>query len=343
MSAENVEQIEILHPCKQGKSLTVIVPVYNESDCIVFFHNRLGTALKNADISRKEIIYINDGSSDNSLKLLMDIVKFDPDVQVVDFSRNFGKEAAMTAGINQSTGDAVVLIDADLQDPPELIPQMVKHWQQGWDIVNMKRSSRAGESLMKKQSANLFYTLMGKMGPVKMPSNVGDFRLMSRRSVEAVKRMTEYNRFMKGMFGWIGYPTKEMLYERDVRYAGKSKWNYWKLWNFALDGMTSYSIAPLKISTCLGLGTSILSFFYGIFVVIRTLLYGDPVPGFPSLFVVILFLGGLQLLAIGIAGEYLGRIFLETKRRPLYLVKDLYKNRSIETNMITKISKRNIV
>ena len=176
-----------------------------------------------------------------------------------------------------------------------------------------------------------------------MPSNVGDFRLMSRRSVDALKRMTEYNRFMKGMFGWIGYPTKEILYERDVRYAGKSKWNYWKLWNFAVDGMTSYSIAPLKVSTYLGLGTSILSFFYGIFVVIRTLLYGDPVPGFPSLFVVILFLGGLQLLAIGIAGEYLGRIFLETKGRPLYLVKDLYKNRSTQTNSITKISKRNIV
>ena len=173
--------------------------------------------------------------------------------------------------------------------------------------------------------------------------NEGDFRLMSRWSVEAVKQMTEYNRFMKGMFGWIGYPTKEILYERDARYAGKSKWNYWKLWNFAVDGMTSYSIAPLKISTCLGLGTSILSFFYGIFVVIRTLLYGDPVPGFPSLFVVILFFGGLQLLAIGIAGEYLGRIFLETKSRPLYLVKDLYKNRSTKTDMITKISKRNIV
>jgi glycosyltransferase involved in cell wall biosynthesis len=331
-----------LRSFKQNMLLSVIVPVYNEANGIFAFHERLEAALDQTPVERREVIYINDGSNDNSFDLLKTIADADPSVQIIDFSRNFGKEAAMTAGIRKSHGDAVVLIDADLQDPPELISKMVQKWQDGYDIVNMRRSSRAGETFIKKKTAQIFYTLMGLVGPVKMPENVGDFRLLSRRAIEALKQMPEGNRFMKGMFAWIGFPVKEILYQRDPRFADKTKWNYWGLFNLAVEGITSYTIAPLRLSTYMGLFVAITSFCYGTFIVINTLVYGDPVPGFPTLMVVILFLGGLQLMAIGIAGEYIGRIFLETKNRPLYLIKTHYQQMSAALSIPKKMPKKSV-
>lgn len=342
MQKETFERIVPLRSVKQNKLLSVIVPVYNEANGIVAFHERLEAALDMCPIGRTEIIYINDGSKDRSLELLKKIADAAPGAQIIDFSRNFGKEAAMTAGISQSRGDAVVIIDADLQDPPGLIPDMVRQWQEGYDIVNMRRRSRAGETFIKKKTAQMFYALMGLIGPVKMPENVGDFRLLSRRAIEALKQMPERNRFMKGMFAWIGFPVKEILYQRDPRFADRTKWNYWGLFNLAIEGITSYTIAPLRLSTYLGLFVSMTAFSYGIFILVKTFLYGDPVRGFPTLIVVILFLGGLQLLAIGIAGEYLGRIFVETKNRPLYIVKRHYHRMSTALSIPKKIPKRRI-
>ncbi|MDY0042403.1 MAG: glycosyltransferase family 2 protein [Desulforhabdus sp.] len=300
--------------------LTVVVPVYNEQEVILEFHRRLSSSLEEADIDRAEIIYVNDGSIDDTLPLLLGLMRADQRVEVLDLSRNFGKEAAMTAGLDHAHGNAVVVIDADLQDPPELIPDMVREWQKGFDVVYMRRLSREGETRMKKATARAFYALMAGVGRVKVPENVGDFRLLSRRAVDALKQMPERTRFMKGLFAWIGFPAKEFSYHRDPRYAGVTKWNYWGLWNLAIEGITSFTIAPLKVASYIGFLTSLTALLYGLFVLARALLFGAPVPGYPSLMVVILFLGGLQLLAIGVVGEYLGRVFIETKQRPLYLV-----------------------
>ncbi len=342
MQKETFESIVQIRAVRQNKLLSVIVPVYNEANGISAFHERLEAALAKAPVNRTELIYINDGSKDSSLELLKTIADVNPSVQVIDFSRNFGKEAAMTAGINKSHGDAAVIIDSDLQDPPELIPEMVRQWQNGYDIINMRRRSRLGETILKKKTAQMFYTFMRFLGPVKMPENVGDFRLLSRRAIEALKQMPERNRFMKGMFAWIGFPVKEILYQRDPRFADKTKWNYWGLFNLAVEGITSYTIAPLRISTYLGLAVSLATFSYGIFILVCTILYGDPVKGFPTLIIAILFLGGLQLLAIGLVGEYLGRIFMETKNRPLYIVKNHYQRISAPLAIPEEKSKRNV-
>lgn len=306
--------------------LSIIVPVFNEQEVIADFHQRLSTALIMTNLDKVEIIYINDGSTDKSLELLLNLQEKDFRIKVVDLSRNFGKEAAMTAGLKHAAGEAVIIIDADLQDPPELINDMVKEWRNGYDVVNMRRLSRQGETRLKKTTARLFYSFMGHIGRVKLPENVGDFRLLSRKAVDALLEMPERTRFMKGLFSWIGFSTKELTYHRDSRYAGTSKWSYWALWNLALEGITSFTIAPLKISTYVGILTSLLALLYGFFVLAKALIFGNPVPGYPSLLVVILFLGGLQLLAIGVVGEYLGRVFIETKQRPPYLVKHHYAN-----------------
>jgi glycosyltransferase involved in cell wall biosynthesis len=252
-------------------------------------------------------------------------MRTDRRVQILDLSRNFGKEAAMTAGLNQAQGDAVIIIDADLQDPPELIPKMVKQWRAGYDVINMRRISRSGETWLKKNTARIFYNLMSRIGPVKMPADVGDFRLLSRQAVDALRQMPERTRIMKGLFSWIGFSVLEITFHRDGRYAGKTKWNYWRLWNLAIEGVTSFSVAPLKAASYVGVLTALTAIVYGIFVVIKTLLYGNPVPGYPSLVVVILFLSGMQLLAIGVVGEYLARMFIETKQRPLYLIRRHYQ------------------
>jgi len=311
---------QAIPPFTRETLLSIIVPAYNEQAVILEFHKRLSSALEKADISKAEIIYVNDGSTDDTLSLLLSLMREDQRVEVMDLSRNFGKEAAMTAGIDNSRGDAVIVIDADLQDPPELIPSMVQEWHAGFDVVYMRRRSRSGESRMKKITARAFYALMARIGQVKMPENVGDFRLLSRRAVDALKQMPERTRFMKGLFAWIGFPAKELTYDRDPRYAGVTKWNYWGLWNLAIEGITSFTIAPLKIASYIGFLTTLTALIFGLFVLAKTVLFNVPAPGYQALMIPILLLGGLQLLAIGVVGEYLGRMFIETKQRPLYLV-----------------------
>ena len=305
-------------------TLSMIIPAYNEQEVIGEFHNRLSQVLKNADIESAEIIYVNDGSADKTLPLLLKIMNSDDRVHIIDLSRNFGKEAAMTAGFDASQGQAVIVLDADLQDPPELIPLMLKEWRSGYDMVLMRRRSRRGESWLKKSSANLFYHVIQSISQVHIPENVGDFRLLSRRALTALMQLPERTRFMKGLFAWIGFSSTEICYDRDRRYSGVTKWNYWKLWNFALEGISSFTTVPLRVASYVGMLTAFGSLAYGLYIMIDALLWHHPVPGYPSMMVAILFLGGLQLLAIGVVGEYLGRMFIETKCRPVYLVKKCY-------------------
>jgi polyisoprenyl-phosphate glycosyltransferase len=300
-------------------SLSVVVPVFNEEAVLRDFHRRLAVVLDDLP-AHAEILYINDGSRDGTTALLGELHRTDARVAVIDLSRNFGKEVAMSAGLDMVRGDAVVVIDADLQDPPELIPDMIRAWHEGHDVVLMRRRSRAQESWLKKMTARVFYRAMGSIGTIDIPENVGDFRLLSRRAVDALRRFPERTRFMKGLFAWIGFSSTEIEYDRDGRFAGKTKWNYWRLWNFALEGITSFSVVPLKLASYAGLLTALAAFVYGIKVIVWTLLYGDPVAGYPTLVVLVLFLGGLQLMALGFIGEYLARMFIEVKRRPLYIV-----------------------
>lgn len=300
-------------------TLSVIVPAYNEQEVLPEFHRRLRDVLDRLAI-KAEIVYVNDGSLDGTLAVMHALQENDTRVAVVDLSRNFGKEIALTAGLEHAQGDAIVIIDADLQDPPELIPELVEQYRMGYDNVYAKRLEREGETFLKKITAHAFYRTMQKMGKVKIPEDTGDFRLLSRRAVDSLLQLREQHRFMKGLFTWIGYPSAAVSYKRDPRFAGDTKWNYWKLWNFALEGITSFSIGPLKIATYMGFAVASAAFLYAIFIITKTILYGDPVQGYPSLMVVVLFLGGIQLIGTGIIGEYLGRMFNETKRRPLYFV-----------------------
>ncbi len=303
------------------KLLSIVVPVFREASILPVFHQRLSNVLNKLSYS-SEIIYVNDGSSDNSLNVLKDLKKQDARLGILDLSRNFGKEIALSAGLDFAKGEAVIVIDADLQDPPELIPVLISRWKEGFDIVYAKRRARKGESWFKRVTAYLFYRIINKISTVKIPKDTGDFRLLSRRTVEALKRMPERRRFMKGLFAWIGYPQIAVLYERDPRIGGETKWNYWKLWNFAIEGITSFTIAPLKLATYIGFTTAVIAFVYGLMIIYKTLCFGESVQGYPSLMVVILFLGGIQLMTLGIIGEYLGRTFDEVKQRPLYLLND---------------------
>lgn len=305
--------------------ISVIVPAYNEEIVIKSFYQKISSVLDSQPFEA-EIIFINDGSTDSTLEILLQLKKLDFRIIIVDLSRNFGKEIAMTAGLDCCKGDAVVIIDADLQDPPELIPELIIKWQAGYDVVYAKRISREGESPLKKLTSKTFYRILKHLSRVNIPEDTGDFRLMSRRAVNALNSLRERNRYMKGLFAWIGYPQIAVLYHRDPRYAGETKWNYYGLWNLAVEGITSFSTAPLKISTYMGLLTATGAFLYGIWIIFKTLIYGDPVAGFPTMMAIILFLGGTQLLALGIIGEYLGRIFSESKQRPLYLINGLYQS-----------------
>jgi len=301
--------------------LSVVVPVYNEEEGIEELHRRLSAVMETIPMCW-EIVYVNDGSRDRSVEILHQLREKDDRVAVVDLSRNFGKEIAMTAGLDLARGDAVVVIDADLQDPPELIPEFVKHWTEGYDVIYAKRVKREGETLVKRTTAHLFYRLIRKMSEVNIPEDTGDYRLLSRRAVDSLKRLRERHRFMKGLFAWIGYHQKEVPYTRDARYAGQTKWNYWRLWNFALEGITSFTSVPLKLATYIGFVIALGAFLYAAKVIYDTLVYGNPVAGYPSLLVVILFLGGVQLITLGFIGEYLARMFDESKGRPLYLIKN---------------------
>ncbi|MDZ7661174.1 MAG: glycosyltransferase family 2 protein [Thiohalophilus sp.] len=301
--------------------LSVIVPAYNEQEVLPEFHRRLCAVLDTVPMAA-EIIYVNDGSQDETLAELQRLREQDARVAVLDLSRNFGKEIALSAGLQHAGGDVVVVIDADLQDPPELIPEFITQWQAGYDVVYAQRTRREGETWIKKATASAFYRLMQRIGHVKLPQDTGDFRLLSRRAVEALNTLSEQHRFMKGLFAWIGFHQKAIPYERDARFAGDTKWNYWKLWNFAIEGITSFTIAPLKFATYLGLLTALGAFIFGIYTIVKTLIFGNPVPGYPSIIVIMLFLGGVQLMAIGVLGEYIGRIFTESKRRPLYFLNE---------------------
>ena len=316
--------------------LSVIVPVYNEELNIEYLFERLLSVLETLDTSY-EIVCVNDGSKDNTLKCLIEHHHRNPVIKVVNLSRNFGKEVALSAGLDYATGAAVVPIDADLQDPPELIKELVEKWREGYDVVYATRRSRGEESWLKQTTANAFYKIIGKMSRVPIPRNTGDFRLLDRRVVEAIKQMPERTRFMKGLFAWVGFKQTSVLFDRPQRYKGTTTWNYWRLWNFAIDGITSFSFLPLKVWSYVGVTISLVSFLYATFLIYRTLLYGVDLPGYASIMVAILFLGGIQLVTLGIIGEYLSRVYEEVKGRPLYLVRDAY---GFKNNGEEGISKR---
>lgn len=301
------------------KSLCVIVPVFNEAAMLPLLVPRLLNALAYVP-ARTQVLFVDDGSQDGTAALLADIASQHPQIGFLKFARNFGKEAAMTAGFDHADADAVVVIDADLQDPPELIKDFWQKFEEGFDVVYGQRASRAGESWLKRITASAFYRVMDRMSKTTVPRDTGDFRLMSRRAVDALKQLRERHRFMKGLFAWVGFKQIGLVYHRDPRAAGSTKFNYWKLWNFALEGITSFSTVPLRVATYIGLFTAMVAFGYGGFIIFKTLVYGDAVRGYPSLMTVMLFLGGIQLMALGMIGEYLGRMFEETKQRPLYLL-----------------------
>ncbi len=314
-------------PCEnrivEGLTLSVIVPAYNEEAVIEAFHRRLRDAVSSLAV-RLEVIYVDDGSTDRTPAIVARLRDADPAVGLLRFSRNFGKEIAVSAGLNHARGDAVVVIDADLQDPPELIASMVKAWRRGADVVNMRRASRAGETMLKRATAHLFYRVINRLAEVPIPEDVGDFRLLSRRAVDALKSMPERNRFMKGLFAWIGFRQETLTYHRDARAAGISKWPYWRLWKLAVEGITGFSTAPLKLALYFGFACSFGAFIAFTYFLIKTWLVGDPVPGFPTTIVTVLFLGGVQIASIGVLGEYVARVFIESKGRPLYLI-DTYQ------------------
>jgi glycosyltransferase involved in cell wall biosynthesis len=298
---------------------SVVIPMYNEAEIVGEMHRRLADVMVELG-APWEAIYINDGSRDASLQIVEMLRHADSHIAVVNLSRNFGKEIATTAGLDHARGDAVIVIDADLQDPPEVIPRLVAAWRAGFDTVYAKRRLRDGDGWVKKATAAAFYRVMRNLGEVSLPENVGDFRLMSRRVVDAVQQLREHHRFMKGLFAWVGYPSTAVPYDRAPRAAGRTKWSLWKLWNLAIEGITGFSVGPLKLATYLGLAVALFAIAFGAQLIMRTLIFGNPVAGYPSLMAVVLFLGGTQLVTLGIIGEYLGRVFNETKRRPLYLV-----------------------
>lgn len=301
--------------------LSVVAPAFNEAGVLGTFHERLAKVLDGMSLDA-EVVYVDDGSTDGTAEVLEGLRRADPRVAVLELSRQFGKERALTAGIDHARGDAVVVIDADLQDPPELIPDLVAPWRdEGFEVVYALRVRREGESWLRRGTASLFYRLIRRVSRVDIPRNTGDFRLLSRRAVDELSRLRERHRFMKGLFAWVGFAQKAVPYHREPRSAGRSKWSYWRLWNFALTGITSFTIAPLKIATYLGLLIALLAFAYAVVIVYKTLVWGNPVAGYPSLMTVILFLGGVQLMTMGVMGEYLGRMFEEVKQRPLYVVK----------------------
>lgn len=306
------------------KKISILIPAYNEEEVLDTLYERLGKLAHETPHYDFEFLFVNDGSRDQTLEIIRRYAEKDNRVAYINLSRNFGKEIAMIAGIDHVTGDAMVIIDADLQDPPELIPRMIKFWEDGFDDVYARRRSRSGESWFKKITSELYYKTLQRSTNIPIQQDTGDFRLLSRRCIEALRQFRETQRNAKGMFSWIGYKKKEILYDRDPRLAGETKWNYAKLLNLAIDGITSFTTAPLRISTVLGILVSFAAFVYILFLVVRTIFVGNDLAGYPSMMAVILFLGGVQLLSLGIIGEYIGRIFNETKQRPLYLIEEYH-------------------
>jgi len=308
----------------KDKKISIITPFYNEAEGVGYFYESLCLILNEIEQLEFEVICVDDGSRDDTLKKLISITEKDSRFQVIELSRNFGKEAALTAGMDAAIGDAVIPIDADLQDPPELIPEMIKEWLNGAEVVLARRIDRSSDSFLKRKTAEIFYRFHNKLSTIQIPENVGDFRLMDRVVVDSLKQLPEQHRFMKGLFAWVGFKTVTLDYVRNPRKAGETKFSGWKLWNFALEGITSFSTTPLKFWSYLGGIGALVTLFYAIFIISRTLIYGADIPGYASLLVAVLFFGSLQLISVGMLGEYIGRIYMETKSRPLYLIRKHY-------------------
>lgn len=299
--------------------ISLVVPVFNEEDAIPIFYRVVKEKLSAYNL---EIIFINDGSTDKTEQVIKSLVDVDPSVLIINFIRNFGKEAALLAGLEHATGDAVIPVDVDLQDPIDVIPLLISKWQEGWPIVLAKRVDRSSDSQFKRKTAAWFYKLHNKISSPKLEENVGDFRLLSRATVENIKQLQERNLFMKGILSWVEGDAAIVEYSRSARVAGEAKFNGWRLWNLALEGLTSFSTFPLRVWTYIGFFVAFLSFVYGAWMIIDKIIWGNPVAGYPSLLVSILFLGGIQLIGIGVLGEYIGRIYIETKHRPRYIKKE---------------------
>ncbi len=307
------------------KKITILVPVYNEEEVLEIFYKEITKVINSIKNYRFEILFINDGSKDNTLNLIKNIQKKDKIISYIDLSRNYGKEIAMAAGIDNVDADAMIIIDVDLQDPPELIVEMLKFFEEGYDDVYAKRISREGESFLKKWTSKVFYNFLEKISKVPIQKDTGDFRLLSKKAIISLKQLRESQRYTKGLFSIIGFKKKEILFKRKPRAAGKTKWNYVQLTNLAIEGITSFSIMPLKLTMFLGFLLFLIGIIYLIFIIIKTLFFGIDQPGYASLMSVVLFIGSLQFIFLGIIGEYLGRMFLETKKRPLYFINEISK------------------
>ena len=308
--------------------LSLVVPFYNEEEVIRLFFSTVTPILESIPSIDFEIICVNDGSRDRTLALLTLEASRDSRIRVIDLSRNFGKEAALTAGLDEAGGSIIVPFDADLQDPPTVIPLLVQKWREGHDVVLARRANRSTDSYLKRQTAKWFYRAHNAVSDISIPEDVGDFRLFTREVADALKLLPETRRFMKGLFAWVGYRTATIDYVREPRVAGTSKFSGWRLWNFALEGFTSFSTLPLRVWTYIGSGVAFMAFCYAVYLVLRTLIRGIDVPGYASVFTAVLMLGGLQLVGIGVLGEYIGRIYAESKKRPVYLIRSRYQKRS---------------
>ncbi len=312
------------------KKISIIIPAYNEEEALPFLYERLEKLMNEIRNYEFEVLFVNDGSKDKTIQLIKELRKKDERICYVDFSRNFGKEIAMLAGLDYAKGDSVIFMDADLQDPPELIPELIKYWEEGYDDVYARRKTREGETWLKKFTSKMYYKVLQSLTRVPIQKDTGDFRLLDRRCVNALKKLRESQRCSKSMFSWIGYNKKEVLYDRDPRIAGKTKWNYRKLIDLAIDGITSFTTSPLRVSTYLSIPTFILLGVYFIYVIIKCITQSVAIQAFQAIILLILFFSGIQIMLFGIVGEYLGRIFNETKNRPLYFVNEY--NGEKETN-----------
>ncbi len=304
-------------------SISIIIPLYNEEEVIEVLFERLESVAQSLS-EQIQIVFINDGSKDRSWSIIESYKPNHFNIKAIDLSRNFGKEAAISAGLDEADGAAVILLDADLQDPPELIPEMIQAWKNGADIVNMKRLNRDGESWLKKTSARIYYWLLNKLADFDIPENVGDFRLLSRKVIDHIKNMPERNRYMKGIMSWPGFNSTIIEFNRPARELGETKWNYFQLLKLGLSGITSFSITPLRLVFTVGVFVASGSLLFAFFILIRTLLFGDPVSGYPTIMLTQLFIAGVQLISLGVVGEYVGRIYIEVKGRPIYLINEIY-------------------
>ena len=308
----------------EKKLITIVVPVFNEEEALGPFMARLGPVRGGLDAYRFQLLFVDDGSTDATLARLLQMQRSDPAIRIVELSRNFGKEAALSAGLDAADGDAVVPIDVDLQDPPELIPDLLARWEEGYEVVLARRTDRQSDFWLKRITAAVFYKLYNAIDRPVIPANCGDYRLLDKVVVEALRKLPENQRFMKGLFAWVGFRSTSVPYIRERRRAGRSKFNGWRLLEFALQGITSFSTLPLRLSLLLGLLTTVFALVYAVIIIYRVLYYGVDAPGYASMMTVILFFGGLQLTGIGFLGEYLGRNYFESKRRPPYIIRRVH-------------------